>query len=151
MSQRYVRDTIRLWAVQVFACPFVDTINAVMRDDLVAPFADAVWSTVQFDPATDGLADFCGGQSSSGVADFIFSGPPNAKDSDVLWAAEESIRRLMLLNDPSGRLTLVYAHAPEEFSNGTADHSYRVFVAVEYRYFWSQKDPAQPMPVAATA
>lgn len=132
MSARYVRDTIRAWAGECFTCPFFDSINSV-----IAPPHAAIWATVEFDPSADSLADFCGGRASSGLADFIFAAPPNTKDSAVLAVAEESIDRLMRYVDTNG-LTLTLAHQPEEISNGTADHNYRLVVGVEYRFAWRQ-------------
>lgn len=142
MSARYVRDTIRAWASQCFTCPFYDSINSV-----IAPPHAAIWATVEFDPTGDVLADFCGGRLSSGLADFIFAAPPNTKDSDVLDVAQVSIERLMRFVDTNG-LTLTIAHEPEELSNGTADHNYRLVVGVEYRLSWRQAiEPALPLPM----
>lgn len=143
MSQRYVRNTIRLWARQVFALPFYDSINRV-----IAPPDDYLWSTVEFDPSADQLISFCGDRLSSGLADFIFAGPPNTGDDALLEAAEISIERLMRFVDPTGALVLAYAHQPAEFTNGTADHNYRIFVGVEYRHYWTQPlNPPIPLPM----
>jgi hypothetical protein len=142
MTARYVRDTIRTWASQCFACPFYDSINQV-----IAPPHAAVWATVEFDPTADTLADFCGGRESAGLADFIFAAPPNTKDSEVLDVAATSIERLMRFVDTNG-LTLTIARQPEELSNGTADHNYRLAVGVEYRFAWRQAlAPALPLPM----
>ena len=130
MTHRIVRHQIRLWAREVFSVPFFDSIN---RD--IAPPHDSIWATVEFDPAADTPVSFCDDILASGLADFIFAGPPGVGDEDVLAAAEDCIAKL--LNRARGTsTTLAYMHQPEEFSNGTADHNYRVFIGVEYRFYY---------------
>lgn len=133
MSARYVRDTIRGWAAEVFTVPFIDTINAS-----AAPNGTAIWASVQFDPETDNPISFCGDMEEAGLADFIFCGPPGQGDDEVLSAAEASIDALLVRQD-SPTLTLLYAHTPEEFSQGTADHFYRVNIGVEYRHYYRRE------------
>jgi hypothetical protein len=130
MSARLVRRTIRQWAAEVFTVPFFDTINLVQR-----PTPDAIWASVDFDPTNETRLSFCDDQEDSGLADFIFAGPPGVGDDSVLEAAELCVGELLKKRDPSGALVLLYAHQPEEFSSGSADHFYRVFVGVEYRYY----------------
>ena len=130
MSALYVRNTIRGWAAEVFVVPFVDTINAG-----ATPSNGGIWASVQFDPNTDTPISFCGDVEESGLADFIFSGPPGSGDDEILAAAEASIEALLARQD-AAELVLLYAHAPAEFSQGTADHSYRVNIGVEYRHYY---------------
>ena len=130
MSARYVRDTIRGWAAEVFTVPFFDTINAG-----TTPNGAAIWASVQFDPETDNPISFCGDMEEAGLADFIFCGPPGQGDDELLAAAEASIDALLARQD-AAELVLLYAHAPEEFSQGSADHSYRVNIGVEYRHYY---------------
>ena len=139
MSYRYVRDMLRGWATTEFAARGVPFFNSI--DQIITPPHDSIWATVEFDPAADTLLDFCGAHLATGLADFIFCGPPNVGDTAVLQAADNCIFYLMQRRDASGALTLAYAHQPEEFSNGTADHNYRVYVAVEYRFVFVPPKP----------
>jgi len=132
MSARYVRNTIRGWAASTFTVPFYDTINMAERP------TDPIWATVEFDTSADTKLTFCDDLESSGLADFVFSGAPGMGDDAVLAAAEASIAELLKMTDPTGALVLLYAHQPAEFSNGLADYTYRVFVAVEYRHYYRQ-------------
>jgi len=141
MSYPFVRNQIRQWAAADFALggvQFFDSINRV-----ISPPHDSIWATVEFDPASDSILDFCGAHLSTGVADFIFAGPPNVGDSAVLAAADTCIWYLMQRGNSA--LTLAYAHQPEEFSNGTADHNYRIYVAVEYRFVFVPPKPTPPL------
>ena len=90
---------------------------------------------VQFDPEADNKLTFCEDVESAGLADFIFCGLPGQGDSAVLQEAEASIAALLERQDAAD-LVLLFAHQPEEFSQGTADHYYRVNVAVEYRHYY---------------
>lgn len=130
MSALYVRNTIRGWAAEVFTVPFVDTIN-----NATTPNGGAMWASVQFDPETDSKISFCEDMEEAGLADFIFCGPPGQGDDEILAAAEASIAALLARQD-SADLVLLYAHAPEEFSQGSADHLYRVNIGVEYRHYY---------------
>ena len=131
MSSRYVRETIREWANEVFTVPFVDTINLGERPANGAP----VWASVEFDPETETKISYCDDMETAGMAGFIFSGQPGQGDVAVLEEAEASIAALLARQDTSD-LVLLYAHAPEEASLGTADHFYRVNIRVEYRHYY---------------
>ena len=131
MSSRHVRNTIRGWAAEVFTVPFVDTINSGDRPSNGAPF----WASVQFDPESDSKISFCDDMEEAGLADFIFCGPPGQGDSELLDKAEQSIAALLARQD-AGDIALLFAHTPEEFSQGTADHVYRVNIGVEYRHYY---------------
>jgi hypothetical protein len=130
VSARYVRDTIRAWAGEVFTVPFIDTINAG-----TTPSNGGIWASVQFDPSGDTKISYCEDIEEAGLADFIFCGPPGQGDSAILDQAEQSIAALLARQD-AAELVLLYAHAPEEFSQGSADHSYRVNIGVEYRHYY---------------
>ena len=135
MSARAVRDSIRGWAAEVFTVPFIDTVNAS-----ATPSGDAMWASVQFEVDTDTTISFCGDIEEAGTAAFIFSGPPGQGDSALLEEAEESIDALLARQDADD-IQLLYAHAPQEFSAGTADHSYRVNIRVEYRHYYRTGGP----------
>jgi len=130
MSSRHVRDTIRGWAAEVFTVPFIDTINSS-----ASPNGSTIWASVQFDPESDSKISYCDDMEESGMADFIFCGPPGQGDDEVLAAAEASIDALLARQDAAD-IALLYAHAPEEFSAGSADHFYRVNIGVEYRHYY---------------
>ncbi len=127
MSSFYVRNLVRGWAAGS-PTPFYDTINYEQNP------SDAVWWTIEFEVEESSIDTFCGDESESGVIELVFCGQPGAGDGAVLAAAEAEGKRMMLNADPAGRLTLIRAMPPEEFSSGDGDRWYRAIIGVEYQY-----------------
>jgi len=128
MDEAYKRDLVRQWAA-LCATPYVDTINRPPPANLAEP-----WFTIVFDTESTELETYAGATLERGLVDVVFAGAPGTGDSSLLQAAAADVDTLLAQSDPNGRLVLELAQAPAESTNGTADHSYRVMIGINYTY-----------------
>ena len=131
MSSLYVRTTFRNWVTDPagFAVPYHDTINRS-----VSP-TEAIWLTLDFEPEFSDEINFCRDEIEEGIVDFVFSGRAGVGDTAILTAAEADMAWLKTQEDPTGRLVIGGIHAPEEFTAGDAELSYRIVFGVEYAHY----------------
>lgn len=131
MSRKYVRDMAREWIKESAEIPYYDTIN--IEEDP----QDQFWCTIEFSHEYTDLNTYCNSKEEHGVIDIIVSGQPGTGDEDVMEYATNIVNTFMNNRDPSGKLTLLYDQAPEEFSGGDANKYYQVTVGVEYLYLFN--------------
>jgi hypothetical protein len=118
----------RAWAATL-ATPYYDTVNKS-----VSP-TDPIWSTAQFDPATNTKTTFCADAEEEGQIELIYSSQPGTGDDAVLQAAEADIAAMAAKVDPAGRFVLTGNDPPEDATFGDADTTYRVSVMFTYVFY----------------
>lgn len=131
MSASYIRELVRQWAQQAAvaqAVPFYDTINK--SEDP----SDSIWFTVEFNSLSH-EGHFCEkNYFEQGYIDVVFISEPGTGDLPAVQAAEKVVPMIMGFSDPNDRLSLESYEPIAEYSQGSADSSYRVGVQVNYRY-----------------
>ena len=131
MAETYKRELVRQW-LELLGATFVDTINQAPPADMATPWCTVVFEHESSTPDTYGRSIL-----EKGLIDIIFAGAPGDGNSALLATVESDVATLMAQSDPQGRLTLEFAHAPIEATNGSADHTYQVAVGIEYTYSYT--------------
>jgi hypothetical protein len=127
-AETYKRDLVRQWCA-LCSTPFVETLNTAPPASLAEP-----WFTIEFDVEASERLTFAGAMLERGLLDLIFAGAPGDGDAAILAAAQADALTIFAQADPQRMLTLERINPPHEASNGSADHSYRVMIGIEYTY-----------------
>lgn len=128
MSSSYVREWFRSHAANL-GCPFFETVNTDQNPD--AP----LWATFEFNSEFSEVLSYCGETVEEGVVDIVVSAFPGTGDAAAIQAVENAATYLMQQQDETGRLVLLSSQPPDEYSDGSADRTYRVVVGIEYRFY----------------
>jgi hypothetical protein len=128
MSSLYVRNWFRSHTASL-GVPYYETVNSEQNP------TDPVWVTYEFNAEFAEVLSFCGDGAEEGVVDVIVSSQPGTGDAAALSAVEAAAAYLVSQNDATGRLVILGKQPPDEYSDGSADRTYRVIVGIEYRFY----------------
>ena len=127
MSSLYVRQKVKQW-VEALSIPFYDTSNVEQNP------TDAVWCTIDWEPAGHEKLTYCGHLRESGSFSVVFLTPAGGGDEALLLVAEPLMDLFMANTD--SRLCLLLRDPPEdELRTGNDAPLYAAAFRVEYELY----------------
>ena len=128
MSSLYVREFFRSKASGL-GVPYFETVNTDQNPSV------PLWATFEFNSEFSEVLSFCGDSMEEGTVDVVVSALPGTGDANAIQAVENAATYLMQQQDETGRLVLLGSQPPDEYSQGSADRTYRVVVGINYRFY----------------
>ena len=128
MSSLYVRNWFRSHTASL-GVPYYETVNSEQNP------TDPVWVTYEFNGEFSDVLSYCGDAVEEGTVDVVVSAQPGTGDAAAIQAVENAATYLMQQQDATGRLVLFSSQPPDEYSDGSADRTYRVIVGINYRLY----------------